>query len=419
MKAVFVWLSILGVSVSLRTSLKVESLATSRLALPFSLEIASPIPVPKDDVIERYCHVDPETTPRLRTNHISLMEYGGPEEDDPTSREAVLYGQCDSDSDCKAGRPFCIDSICRECREGYEVEDCGHTGAICNESTGYTCSSCADDKDCPSMKFCRSVFDRSALLSKGALPRKKCVACPSTPLFGEVHDERSCSWSCPIEQYFMAGGGDEPAACLDCPQCRAGQFYAPRANPSTQFVSTCTNATDVICQDCKAIGIDAGNKNFCAEILSPAIRHADEITVGDLGPTAPCRFFKCKADWYLDRPRNKCKKCHFEECQPGDYLKNCGGAEPGKCVACKGRIPNGAIWIIANDPSTPLHSNLDACQYVCPHTWTLDSDKNECVPCTGDMKFQGRIQGIWYLSLIAKKNQNPTSMKLLLRKLIV
>lgn len=374
---------VIGFSLGLKIQSQTGSLSTMKVGLPFSLEIAENMPVPTDDVMERYCHVDPEFTPRLRSQLLSLMEYGGPEEEDSNSREAVLYGQCDSDSECQSGRPFCIDSMCRECREGYEFEDCGGSGAICTEATSFTCSSCATDSDCPSMKYCRSIFDRSATVALSALPRKQCVACPSVPPFGEVHDSRTCQWSCPVEQYFMSGSEDSAAACLDCPECRSGQFFAPRASPSTQFVNTCTNATDVICQDCSAIGIGGPeNKNFCADILSPSLRHADQLTVGDLGSHAPCRFFTCKAEWYLDRARNKCKKCHLSMCQPGDYLAGCGGAEPGKCTTCKGRMPRGAVWLSANDPESHMTAPEDACQYMCPALWTLDQDTNECVPCT-------------------------------------
>jgi hypothetical protein len=369
---------IASTSVALRLNTKLES----QLAMPFTLDSAQGRKIPAvKNATSLYCEEDPSSTPRLPTTP-SLMEYGAYEAES-IPREHMLYGKCEDDSDCSSqghGRPFCVDSICRECREGYEFEDCGPTGAFCNADNGFTCSTCASDNDCASMSYCRTVATTKSTLGSGKMPRKQCVKCEHVPEPGEVVDTTSCDWRCPIEQYFLAGASKgDPSSCFDCPSCAAGQFYAPRLAARTQFYSTCTNATDVICNDCSSIGID--DRTTCARILSPSTRHLDDDLVGDLGSQFPCRFFECKAGWFLAGTRNKCKKCHLTMCPVGDFLADCGQTNPGSCKPCKGRLPRNAFFMDPTDPQYKIEAPEDTCQFRCYGDSVLDEDSNACVPC--------------------------------------
>lgn len=374
-------ISFAGTAVSLRTQSGNRAQSMSTVSLPFSFDAAKLLPVPSSDVFSRYCHVDPATTPRLRQS--SLMEYGG-EEDAPEQepKENLVYGKCQADSDCHGHRPYCIDSICRECREGYEFEDCGTTMVKCNEESKFTCSECVNDEECRSSTFCRSVFHRKSFLQKDEMARNECVKCESAPLFAEVVDTNSCHWRCPIESYYKTGLDGEADSCVDCPVCGSGQFYAPVAVTPTKFFTQCTNATDVVCTDCAKIGVDSSSTDFCAAILSPADTHQDDITVGDLGSEMPCRFFQCKDSWFLDSSVNKCKKCHVTMCAPGEFLGGCGGTNPGKCQACKGRLPRGGEWIDPTDAKNNIKGvDHDTCQFTCPIGTVYDEDDNRCVKC--------------------------------------
>ena len=358
--------------------LKVGNRVTSQLSLPFTFESAEVMNVPpSDDIVNRYCEADPSSTPRL-----SMMEFGGSEDGESNTRDHLLYGKCEDDSDCTThgkGRPYCVDSICRECREGFEMEDCGPVGAFCNSETDFTCSSCATDSDCPSLSYCRSV---STSIGSNKMPKKSCVKCDSVPESGEVMDVSACSWRCPIEKYFLpASGPGELPNCMNCPACSAGQFYAPRTRPTTQFVSACTNATDVICNDCSAVGIDDKKRELCATILSPSMRNLDDLSVGDLGSHMPCRFFLCKEGWFLSGTRSKCKKCHLTMCPTGQFLKGCGVADPGTCASCPGRLPRGAFFIDATDPRYSIKTPEEVCQFKCASNKVYDPEENACVEC--------------------------------------
>lgn len=384
----YVFLILLVCCEALRLKSKVSSRAMSTVRLPYSMDWSQMRPLPPaSGVFDRYCHVDAEFTARLRSSASGFMEFGGAEEEEPMSEADLISGHCSEDADCGKGRPFCIDEVCRECREGYEFEDCDVKGAICKEETRYTCSSCVTDDDCPSRTYCRQVFSKTDALSTGKLPRNECVSCGAVPAFGEVIDVSECAWRCPIEQYYLSPGAGE-SSCLACPQCGLGQYYAPRESISTHFYTTCTNSTDVVCNDCEAIGIKSGDrKNFCANILSPSPRLADQISVGDLGEGFPCRFFECKENWFLSSAVNKCKQCHITMCAPGEYLEGCGGVNPGSCRPCKGRIPNSAEWILANSGDFSMTNARDACRFTCPpqHVF-LDNDCIKCAPCSSDFQ---------------------------------
>ena len=353
----------------------------SQLTVPYSLDTAEVLSIPRtDDIVGRYCESDPSSTPRL-----SWMEFGGPTDDDTNMREHLLYGKCEEDSDCAgkgSTRPYCVDSICRECREGYEIEDCGTVGAFCSADTGYTCSSCSTDNDCPSLSYCRTVSNIKTLIGSNKMPRKSCVKCDSVPESGEVTNESSCAWRCPIEQYLLTGSGPgDQSTCMDCPSCSAGQFYAPRTNLKSQFVSVCTNATDIVCNECSNIGIDDTKEEMCVTLLSPSMRHLDDISVGDLGGHMPCRFFKCKEGWFLSGTRSKCKKCHLTMCPLGQFLKGCGPVNPGSCEICPGRLPKGAFFIDPTDPQYKIKNPEDVCQYKCGPNTYFDTDENACIRC--------------------------------------
>jgi hypothetical protein len=367
-------------------ALKLSTTSKLQLSLPFSLDSAEAQKVPSNEnYINRYCDADPGATPRLAST-VSLMEYGGPEDVGSFSREHMLYGKCEEDTDCasqSSSRPYCVDNICRECREGYEFEDCGPSGSFCNAENGYTCSTCTKDEECPSMSYCRTSYGASSTIVSGKMPRKSCLKCETVPDVGEIIDEGTCAWRCPIEQYYLppASPGEKPS-CLDCPSCSAGQFYAPRLTPKTQFFSVCTNATDVICNECSSIGVDDSKPEMCAKILSPSMRLLDDNSVGDLGSQFPCRFFKCKEGWFLEGMRSKCKKCHLTMCPSGEFLAGCGNVDPGACKPCKGRLPKGAYFIDPTDPQYTIVNPEDTCQFKCSEDETIfDHETNACVAC--------------------------------------
>ena len=369
---------------SLKTRSSTRTTLSTSLSLPYSFDWGRLLPLPNStDVFERYCHIDAEFTTRLRAkgDGAAFMEYGGAEEGVLLSEVDLISGHCSEDADCGKGRPYCIDEVCRECREGYEFEDCEVKGAICNEETRYTCSVCASDTDCRSGTYCRQVFDKTEALLTGKIPRNQCIACDSVPVYGETVDVSQCTWRCPIEKYYLSseGGEEDSSTCLDCPQCSAGQYYAPRTNMSSFFYSACTNASDVVCFDCDSIGVKSQDKNFCANILSPSPRLANQVSVGDLGESFPCRFFECKENWFLSSTVNKCKRCHMTMCAPGEFLSDCGGVHPGSCSACKGRIPRNARWIQANSGEYEIESPKDACRFKCPPKYRFQD--NECVAC--------------------------------------
>ena len=354
------------VGLRLQTSTRVKSQLS--LSLPYSLDSARPLTIPQGDLEGRYCHSDPDHTMNLRVHSGSLMEYGGDEEEgvEPVLRETLLYGHCDADSDCQAAgsRPFCIENACRECREGSEFEDCGTSAAKCGEETEYTCSECVEDDDCKRGKFCRLTYSKSVFLNKGVVARRTCVACENVPDFGEVTNPTTCSWRCPINEYFLME--DDVAACKDCPVCGHAQFYAPSHSP-TSFYSTCTNGTEVVCANCASIGVPVEDENFCATLMSPDILHTEDMAVGDLGEAFPCRFFQCKASWFLDLSVNKCNKCHYSMCALGQRLEGCGGLSPGACVGCAKPKPKTGVWTGPN------------CQFLCPSGNVFDG--TDCVKC--------------------------------------
>jgi hypothetical protein len=368
-------------SLNLKSSMKL-GISTKSLS-PFSLDSAEVHKIPSsDDVISRYCELDPETTPHLKS--ASLIQAVEVDDNGSSTRENLLYGRCEEDSDCQSrgpARPYCIDNICRECREGYEFEDCGPNGSVCNADTGYTCSSCSSDEDCHGSSTCRSVFSMQSMFRDGKMPRKSCTSCPNIPSSAELTNPSSCEWSCPIETYYLTpSSDDEEPSCLHCPRCSAGQFYAPRRSYSTNFVSVCTNATDIICNDCSSIGINDKKADVCVNLLSPSMRHLDDLFVGDLGSHLPCRFFECKSGWFLNGSRSKCKKCHLTMCPPGEYLKGCGKADPGTCSACRGTLPKNAEFIDPTDPRFPVAKPEDACRFTCPLGHRYES--GACVACS-------------------------------------
>ena len=371
-----------------RNTLSLKSMST--VSLPYSMDWGQMLPVPNvSEVFSRYCHVDSEFTTRLRHTQSGFMEYGGEEAEGPISEAELVSGHCSEDTDCGKERPYCIDEVCRECREGNESEDCPIVkGAICSEETRYTCSSCARDQNCRSGTYCRTVFDKMEALNSGKLPRNQCVACDTVPVYGEIVDAGNCRWRCPIEEYFFTSNDDddddddESSGCSACPKCAVGEYYAPRSKKSSHFYSTCTNATDVVCSDCASIGIKSEDSSFCAKILSPSPRLAEQIAVGDLGEGYPCRFFECKPNWFLSLSVKKCKKCHMTMCAPGEYLAGCGGIHPGECQACKGRIPRGAEWIIGNSGEFSISKPIDTCQFTCPKNHVFED--GECVASNGE-----------------------------------
>ena len=370
-------------SLSCVMALRLKTKIQSQISMPFNLESAESLKIPSsENVTLRYCDEDPSSTPRLDSASI-LMEYGA-YESDGISREHMLYGKCEDDEECgfgSKGRPYCVDGICRECREGYEFEDCHSLSAFCSADNGYTCSTCASDNDCPSKSYCRTVAT-SASFGSGKMPRKECVKCDMVPEPGEVIDTTTCDWRCPIEQYLLsATSPGEQASCLDCPSCSAGQFYAPHSSPRTHFYSSCTNATDIVCNECSSIGIDDSKAPMCAKLLSPSTRHLNDEFVGDLGSHFPCRFFECKQGWFLSGTRSKCKKCHLTMCPSGEFLAGCGKADPGVCKPCKGRLPRGAYFIDPTDPQYVIVNPEDTCQFQCGKDKVFDDDSNACLAC--------------------------------------
>ena len=378
----WIFISLVGTSYGLRT----RSRVSARLSLPFSLNPAQGLPVPAPETaFTRYCHVDPMSVSNLRPNKGSLMEYSDSADssDSLIPRQNLIYGTCASDDECSSfhSRPFCIEGICRECRSGYEFEDCGSSSAVCSAQTDFTCSNCGSDEDCKVGLVCRTVFDQSSYLANNTLTRKTCNRCESVPPFGEIVNPAHCEWRCPIKTFYSPEIEDTPESCVDCPVCGRSQFYAP-SDSKSKFFSTCTNATNVVCADCSAIGIDSSDENFCASILSPDEAHQDSVSVGDLGEHLPCRFFECKPGWFLDHSIRKCKQCHLTMCPSGETLVGCGGSNPGKCAPCpNGRNkPRRADWIVPNDPLYKIQNPIDTCQFVCPDNTVLNDD-NACVKC--------------------------------------
>jgi hypothetical protein len=376
------FVTLIGTAYTLRMGTRVSS----KLSLPFSLNPGQALPVPAvESAFNRYCHIDSMSVSHLRQSKGSLMEYDD-KSDFPeisTPRENLIYGTCATDDECSLfhSRPFCIEGICRECRSGYEFEDCGTSSAICSAQTSFSCSQCGSDEDCKVGTVCRTVFDQSSYLANNTWARKTCNRCESVPPFGEIVNPANCQWRCPIKTFYSPETDDTPESCLECPVCNQAQFYAPSGSKS-EFFSTCTNATNVVCADCASIGIDTSDENFCATILSPDESHQDSVSVGDLGEHLPCRFFQCKSGWFLDHSIRKCKQCHLTMCPPGETLVDCGGTNPGKCVPCpNGRQkPRRADWIIPNDPLYKIHNPLDTCQFICPDNTVLN-DENACVRC--------------------------------------
>jgi hypothetical protein len=366
---------------SLRSRETSQVISVARFSAPFSLDPAQVLPIPSSpDPFTRYCHSDPATTPRLRSFASFIQSDEGPDAEDASS-ETILYGRCDEDSDCAGGRRYCIDNICRECREGYEFEDCGTTLVKCNEATKYTCSECSVDDDCRSKLFCREVFDTNSFIQRAGMPRNQCIKCEFSPAFAEIIDPGTCQWRCPIDKYYQPASSEESETCLDCPKCPSGTFYGPKSAHVDSFFTQCTNSTDVSCIECTQIGIDDSKPDFCATILSPSNIHQKDISVGDLGSDFPCRFFQCKAGWFLDSAVKKCKRCHITMCPPGEFLKDCSDTNPGTCSACSGRLPRGGEWI---DPTNDLYSvdsNNDACQFTCPDGFIYDPERNRCNLC--------------------------------------
>lgn len=366
---------------------KLQTGSSSQLSLPFSLKSATDLPLPQpESAFGRYCHVDSLTVNRLRDRRPSLMEYGEftPQSDPSVFVESLMYGNCSNDDDCAGAhsRPFCIEGMCRECRSGYEFEDCGTSSALCASETGFTCSQCGSDDDCNVGTVCRTVFDKQEYLVNHTMARKSCNHCESVPPFGEITNTTQCEWRCPIDTFYSPQSEDSPESCIACPMCTKGQYYAPADSPNT-FFSTCTNATNVICSDCASIGIDSSDENFCAEILSPNESNQDSLFVGDLGPQFPCRFFQCKSGWFLDHSLGKCKRCHLSMCPPGQTLTSCGDNNPGRCVPCPNsrHKPRTAEWIVPTDPGFAIKQPLDTCQFICPEKTIYNPDDNACIRC--------------------------------------
>ena len=333
---------------ALKTRSGVSMNSNLMLSPRFSASPAQILPVPAwTDMFERYCHVDPPVPARLRVSSLSLLEYGSGENDEPVQED----NYCEEDVECQSRdlhRPFCTDNVCRQCREGNEFSDCGSSAAKCTEETSYMCSECIFDEDCHGGLFCRSTLHEG----------RKCVSCESVPLFGKLVDSKNCSWQCPIDHSFQSAVPD----CVDCPQCQEAQYYAPAltsAGPS--FYTTCTNATDPVCTDCGPVP-----NNFCAQLLSPLERQANDFSIGDIGQSYPCRFFKCLPSWFLDLAIGKCQHCHTSMCAPGSNLVGCGGLNPGACVSC-GSLP-GDAWV-------------GGCRFTCPSGQIfLDSACQRCDP---------------------------------------
>ena len=377
------FLRLLPIFMELSTSLR----TVSRLKLPFDLRPAEILRVPPaETTFDRYCHVDSMSVSRLRVTRNSLLEFADPV--DPTfvslPSETLLYGRCNSDEDCSLSRarPFCLDGVCRECRPGNEFEDCGTSTAICSAESSFTCSECVTDEECKLGTVCRTVFNQEHYLVNRTMTRKTCNKCESVPPFGEVTNPSNCEWRCPINTFYSPETTDSHESCNDCPVCGRGQFYGSSDSPS-QFFSTCTNSTNVICSECSSIGIDSMDENFCAQILPPSEIVQDSLFVGDLGDHYPCRFFECKQGWFLDHSLGKCRKCHLTMCAPGETLENCGDNSPGKCVPCpNGRHkPRNGEWIVPNDPLYSIKRPIDTCQFVCAKNFVFDSENNVCVKC--------------------------------------
>jgi hypothetical protein len=322
---------------------------------------------PSDDIFSRYCHDDTHVVSRLRSvKYSSFLSADRELSVDPVERtlirSTVLYGSCEEDSDCNdSSRPFCMEGVCRECRD---ARDCSSPAMACSAQTEYTCSDCEADDDCLASQVCR----------KSSSHRKECVSCPSSvPFNADLVVPHTCAWSCPVG---MGLSTSTSSSCSLCPQCGDNEFYAPSDSSSRKsFLTTCTNSTGAVCVDCTAlVGIPSNDPHFCAIIKSPTEPISSDASVGDLGPKFPCRFFQCKSGWFLDLSVNKCTKCHYSMCQPGEFLDGCSNEHPGKCTACPEEKPVSASWIEPDSKS---------CKFVCPIGTELDEDSGECVRCKG------------------------------------
>ncbi len=351
--------------------IKLDSRSKSLFTPSFPLEVAKELPIPApNDVFNRYCHSDPHPMSRLRVvRYTSLLEYDDRAEGDLDERElertAMLYGHCDEDSDCDELHPFCVNSVCRECRES---EDCPSPALVCSSQTGFTCSECESNEDC-SGDICRFGFNQTSFASHLAPSTKQCSHCPShIPEAAQIIDPARCSWRCPIDMHI-----DSLGDCSICPACSDNQFYSSALSKSS-FLTTCTNATQAVCGDCSVLAGIPGpdDKKFCAKIKSPTMPlHADPA-VGDLGPNFPCRYFTCNSGWFLDLSVNKCRQCHYSMCTPGQRLEGCGDEHPGRCVPCSGQKPKSASWAAGNE---------QGCTFMCPKGSEYDEDEGECVRC--------------------------------------
>jgi hypothetical protein len=331
------------------------------------------------DVRDRYCHTDVESSARLRSSFSQWWLFGWNDNQAEETREQAVYGSCNYDGDCKKqyGRPFCVDSVCRECRESYAFDDCGGLTAFCNGATHFTCSTCSMDADCEGDSVCRAYEDPSR--SPGSMPRFGCTKC-HVPTGGVIISKSDCKWRCQLGQSLTGG------VCLDCPVCGADQYLSPKHSPSL-FFATCSNATDPVCSECASIGVNSTDSDFCASLIDQSVARAASEPIGDLGLHLPCRYFKCKAGWFLDLTMNKCKRCHLHMCPPGQFLSGCGETDPGQCVPCPGarNKPVQGQWIDATDKANRIIQPEDTCQFTCPRGMYWDKDwSGQCKQCQVD-----------------------------------
>lgn len=320
-----------------------QSLPRSSQIRLHSFKTAASSP-PMVQEVGTYCHHDDIMSNEIVTDFIQIDGAKlNVKSIDPVGFDSFEYGKCMSDSDCKvfkhSSRRFCIDGICRECRPSSIASDCGHPSAHCSEATGYTCSSCSMDEDCPGKEICRFHIDASKYYTKHALPRKSCSSCPHDskdsmlPIEAAITNSTTCDWQCPSHLSRIESGtssGTSHTTCGVCPMCKDGEYLGSERS-SKKWFNSCSESINPKCFSCGAIA-----STFCANLIfnpRETIHNDNLLDLLDLGPAHPCRYFTCKAGWYADRNIRKCKKCHLHNmCGEGMELVNCGGASPGECV---------------------------------------------------------------------------------------
>ncbi|MCB9520661.1 MAG: OmpA family protein [Myxococcales bacterium] len=211
------------------------------------------------------------------------------------------YPRCKNDQHCvdyDRGTPFCVDRVCRTCRDD---SHCGFCQQCDNNQCVHTPGCCADDADCPSPTVCRDGRCGPQCLSDddcGALER--CLSGTCTAV--ECRTDDQCPPGQRCENYRCVGPVVPPEPCADR---RFQTVYFDFDESRLRADATSTLETNMACFErfTESVNVEG---------------HCDERGTTEYNLALGDRRARAVRDWYETRgiPRSRMNKISYGENRP-------------------------------------------------------------------------------------------------------